>query len=263
MRVLRGGAGPGLASAAGLLVHGRGGSPEDMLGLAAALRAELGRAPEEAEASRSARVTETGASTPGTPSQAAGPSGLAWIAIRASRPDRSWYPQSFMAPLEQNQPWLEQSLAALDAAVAALLDEGLSRRRIVLIGFSQGACLSLEWAARRGGRLGGVVGLSGGLIGPPGTPRDYPTSLDGTPAFLGCSDDDPHVPEARVRESAEVLACLEARVTTRIYAGLGHTVNEDELRAAAALLREVLAVAGSPDVVPADAPTDVAAADAP
>jgi predicted esterase len=113
--------------------------------------------------------------------------------------------------------------------------------RVVLLGFSQGACLTLEFAARSARRYGAVVGWSGGLIGPPGTPRDYEGSLSGTPVFLGCSDTDPHIPADRVRETAEVLRRLGGEVDMRIYPGLGHTVNEDELEAARQL---VSAVAG-------------------
>jgi predicted esterase len=108
--------------------------------------------------------------------------------------------------------------------------------RIALLGFSQGACLSLEFAVRHPRRYAAVVGLSGGLIGPPGTPRDYPGSLDGAPVFLGCSDIDAHIPLARVRESAEVFRRMEASVDERIYPRMGHTVNEDEIKAVNALL---------------------------
>jgi predicted esterase len=110
-----------------------------------------------------------------------------------------------------------------------LEQEGVASERVILLGFSQGACLALEFAARHPRRYGGVAGLSGGLIGPPGTSWGSAGSLDGTPAFLGCSDADPHVPEARVLESAAALRRLGAEVTERIYPGLGHTVNRDEL----------------------------------
>ena len=163
---------------------------------------------------------------------------IAWVALRA--PGGSWYPHGFMEPLEQNQPQLDESLAAIGAAVDDLVAEGLSRERVALMGFSQGACLSTELAARVGGRFGGVIGLSGGLIGPPGTPRDYAGSLDGTPVFLGCSDIDPHIPEARVRETAEVLAGMEAEVSLRIYPGMGHTVNQDEIDAVVSMLTEMI-----------------------
>ena len=118
---------------------------------------------------------------------------------------------------------------------------GLPAERIVLLGFSQGACLSLEFAARNARRYGAVAGLSGGLIGPPETPRDYPGSLAGTPVFLGCSDRDPHIPRPRVDESAVVLKAMGAEVTERIYARLGHTVNADEMHFVRRLLDQVAA----------------------
>jgi predicted esterase len=107
--------------------------------------------------------------------------------------------------------------------------------RVGILGFSQGACLTLEFAARHPRRYKAIVGLSGGLIGPPGTPRDYAGSMEDTPVFLGCSDVDAHIPVERVRESAEVFRRLGAQVDERIYPGMGHTVNEDELAAVRAL----------------------------
>src|SRR2546429_3583919 len=111
-----------------------------------------------------------------------------------------------------------------------IAEAGIPPERTILLGFSQGACLSLEFAARNARRYGGLAGLSGGLIGPDGTPRDYPGSLDGTPVFLGCSDVDPHIPKKRVELSAEVLPRLGGNVTTRLYPRMGHTVNRDEIR---------------------------------
>ncbi len=181
------------AGAAMMLVHGRGGSAEDILGLAA----DLDR-PE-----------------------------LAYLAPQAA--GHSWYPYSFLAPLEQNEPGLSSALDQLGALVAHLEHAGIPAERIVLLGFSQGACLSLEFAARNAKRYGGVVALSGGLIGPPGTPRDYQGVFNGTPVFLGCSDRDPHIPKDRVDESAQVFERMGAAVTERIYPGMGHTVNEDEM----------------------------------
>lgn len=188
-----------------VLVHGRGASAESILTLAA-----------ELERPRVAFVAP----------QAAG---------------SSWYPYSFLAPLERNEPGLSSGLATL----AALADEGeragIPAERQMLLGFSQGACLTLELAARRPRRYGGVVGLTGGLLGPEGTSRDTPGSLAGTPVFLGSGDPDPHVPWARVEETARVLERMGGVVTLRRYPGMGHTVNAEELAAARAMLDRLLA----------------------
>ena len=193
------------ARAAVVLVHGRGGSARDILGLAA----ELDRP------------------------------GIAWLAPQAA--GNSWYPYSFLAALESNQPHLDSALAALDRLVEGVGDDGPGAERLALVGFSQGACLAVESAARGGRRLGAVAGLTGGLIGPPGTARDYPGSLAGTPVFLGSGDPDPHVPWSRVEETAAVFAELGAEVDLRRYPGLPHTINADEM----ARLEELLtALAG-------------------
>lgn len=197
---LRRGAEPGAADAAVLLVHGRGGSPEGMAELVRVL------------------------ARPGT----------AWLAPRAA--GGSWYPHSFLAPLARNQPWLDSALRTLARAVDALREEGIDPDRILLLGFSQGACLATEFAARNARRWGGLAALSGGLIGPPGTRRDYPGAMDGTPAFLGCGDPDPHIPRERVEETGDVLAALGAATDVRIYPGLGHAVNAEEIEAVRAML---------------------------
>ena len=142
-------------------------------------------------------------------------------------------------PIERGTPLVAKFYRPQRWSIAALAEEhgfalelaaaGIAPERTVLLGFSQGACLSLEFAARHAQRFGGVVALSGGLIGPPGTPRDYEGAFDGTPVFLGCGDRDPHIPADRVHESAEIFRRMGARVTERIYPGLGHTVNQDEL----------------------------------
>jgi predicted esterase len=191
------------AEAAVILVHGRGASAEDILTLAGELRRP----------------------------------DLAYLAPQAA--GHTWYPYSFLAPMERNEPGLSSGLALLGRLVERLAAAGIPAERTVLLGFSQGACLTLEFAARNARRYGGVVGLSGGLIGPPGTPRDYAGTFSGTPIFLGCSDRDPHVPKARVDETAEVLGKLGAAVTERIYPGLGHTVNEDELELVRGMLAAV------------------------
>jgi predicted esterase len=149
----------------------------------------------------------------------------------------TWYPQSFLAPIAQNEPWLSSAMRALERLVESLDRHGVPADRLMIVGFSQGACLGLEFAARHARRYAGVVGLSGGLIGPPGTPRNYTGSLEQTPIFLGCSDVDPHIPLARVHESSEVCRRLDAVVDERIYPRMGHTINGDEMEAVRALLR--------------------------
>jgi predicted esterase len=191
---------PATARLVVVMVHGRGASSDDILGLTADLALP----------------------------------DVAFVAPDA--PGRTWYPYSFLAPFERNEPSLSKSLATLDEIVVGLGREGVGPANIAFIGFSQGACLSLEYVARHALRYHAVIGFSGGLIGPPGTPREYAGSLDGTPVFLGCSDVDPHIPLERVEESAEVLRHLGAAVDARIYPGMGHTINRDELDAARALL---------------------------
>jgi len=181
------------ARAAAVLVHGRGATADSMLPLVDHLQVE----------------------------------GLAFIAPQA--PGSTWYPYTFLAPVEQNEPYLSNALNTLSGLFDQLEQAGIPPERVFLIGFSQGACLSLEFAARNPRRYGGIGGLSGGLIGPPGQLRSYTGSLNGTPVFLGCSDPDPHIPRVRVLETAQILENMQAEVVTRIYDNLGHTINEDEL----------------------------------
>ena len=189
------------ATAAVVLFHGRGGTADDILRLADDLDqpAVTYRAP-----------------------QASG---------------RTWYPHSFLAPLRQNEPHLSSALQAASDVVATLADEGIPPQKTMLVGFSQGACLALEYAARHPDRYGSVVAFSGGLIGngerdaePPNDKTfDYDGALNGTPVFLGCSDRDPHIPLRRVHQTAEALEQHGAAVTTRIYEGMGHTITADEI----------------------------------
>ena len=179
----------------------------------------------------------------------AAPANILDLAPRLARPNvtylapaaagRTWYPFSFMAEIASNEPGLSSGLAVLASLVARVEAAGIPRSRIVLLGFSQGACLTSEFAARHASRFGGVIIFSGGVIGPPGTPRDYPGRFDGTPVFFGCSDNDNHVPEARVLESAELFTRMGANVTTRIYPGMGHLVNDDEIAVAQSLLDSI------------------------
>ncbi len=152
----------------------------------------------------------------------------------------SWYPNSFLAPIESNEPGISSGLSVVRDIVSGIEKEGIPCERIILLGFSQGACLALEFAARNTRRWGGVVGLSGGLIGPEGVPRDYPGSLQGTPVFLGCSDVDFHIPKERVLETAGVMKRLGGEVTMNLYANIGHTVNRDEIRNVNDIMKSVV-----------------------
>ncbi len=181
------------AEAAMVLLHGRGATAADILTLAPELEAP----------------------------------GWAYLAPQAR--GGTWYPNTFMAPVETNEPWLSSALDVVAGLLERLARARIPLERTVLLGFSQGACLTLEYAARNAARYGGVVGLSGGVIGPDGAARSDSGSLAGTPAFLGCSDHDPHIPAYRVQQAAGVLRGLGADVTTVLYPDLGHSVNEDEL----------------------------------
>ncbi len=162
----------------------------------------------------------------------------AWLAPQASK--YTWYPYSFLAPIEHNEPGLSSGLKVVGELIEKIEDAGIPKERIVLAGFSQGACLSLEFAARNPARYGGVVALSGGVIGPQVENDRYQGSMNGTPVFLGCSDYDHHIPEERVHESAVVFERLEAEVAKKIYSGLGHTVNVDELNHFRNILEQVI-----------------------
>lgn len=180
------------ARAAMLMVHGRGAKAEDILSLA---------------------------------EQFAQP-GFAYLAPQAA--GNTWYPNRFLVPLEENEPWLSSALELVGDVMKQIVAASIPAERTILLGFSQGACLTLEFAARNAQRYGGVVGLSGALIGPDDAPRDYPGSLAGTPVFLGCSDVDFHVPKERVEETAKVMQNLGGDVTERLYPNMDHTVNYDE-----------------------------------
>jgi phospholipase/carboxylesterase len=160
--------------------------------------------------------------------------------VAPAAPNRTWYPFSFMAEFEKNEPHLSNALEQIRGVVEGAERRGVPRDKIVLLGFSQGACLATEFMIRNASRFGGLVAFSGGAIGPPGTEWQYPGHFSGTPMFFGCSDVDAHVPADRVRESTEVCAKMGAQVTTRIYPGMGHLINDDEIAHAQALLDQVL-----------------------
>ena len=193
------------ARAALLMVHGRGASAEDILSLAKEFRQP----------------------------------GFAYLAPQAA--GNTWYPNRFLVPLAENEPWLSSALGFVGAVFAEIVNAGIPAKRIMLLGFSQGACLTLEYAARHAQRYGGLIGLSGALIGPDDTPRDYPGSLAGTPVFLGCSDIDFHVPKPRVDQTAEVLRRLRGQVTERLYPNLDHSVNQDEINFVRGMMQTLLA----------------------
>lgn len=164
--------------------------------------------------------------------------GFAYLAPQAA--GMSWYPNRFIAPRASNEPHLSSALQAVGDAVAQAEAAGIARDKIMLLGFSQGACLAGEYAARNPGRYGGVAVLSGGLIGAVGELTGYVGTLDGTPVLLGCSDVDFHIPVERVHESADVLTALGASVDQRIYPGMGHTINQEELDLVKAMMQQLL-----------------------
>lgn len=213
-----------MAAWAMVLVHGRGGSPEGMLPIA----------------------------------RAAGATDAALIAPRAA--GGSWYPGRFLAPIAENEPWLSSAIASVTASVRIAIESGITRERVVLVGFSQGACLSLEFVARAAAdaslRFGGVAAFAGALVGADDEQRrTLRGSLDGTPVFLSVGDDDEHIPEARVRETNDIFSALGALAEMRVYPGVGHTIVGDQIQA---LRRMIVAVEdavqsgtpmGSPPVV--------------
>lgn len=165
--------------------------------------------------------------------------GFCFLAPEAA--NATWYPYRFMEPMERNEPWLSSALNLVDTLVQRALAANIPHEKIMLLGFSQGACLATEYAARHAQKYGGIVGLSGGLIGPDGTPRDYDGSFDHTPVFLGCSDVDFHIPKERVMETRDVLQRLGADVTMRLYPNMDHTVNEDELAFVGGMMENLVA----------------------
>jgi predicted esterase len=183
-----------------IFLHGRGATAEDILGIADELQF----------------------------------SDLAYLAPQAAR--QTWYPNSFLAPIANNEPWLSSALELVGSIVEKLGHAGVPTTRVVILGFSQGACLATEFVARNPERYGGLVAFTGGLIGPEGTGFHYSGNLDRTPCFLGSGDPDPHVPWERVLESASVLRSLGGKVTLKRYPGMPHTVSSDEISVAKKIL---------------------------
>ncbi len=152
----------------------------------------------------------------------------------------AWYPFSFLMPTEQNEPGITSGLQKISEIVDYVIASGIPAQKIMLLGFSQGACLSLEWTARSIKDISAVFGLSGGLIGPFGTKRNYSGTLENTSVFLGCSDVDFHIPKERVIESADVFKRLNATVTLNLYPNMGHTMNNDEIAHINSIMKNVL-----------------------
>ena len=192
------------ARAAMLMVHGRGATAEVILNLADPLKQP----------------------------------GFAYLAPQAA--GNTWYPNRFLVPTEANEPWLSSALAFVGDTYSQIIKAGIPSERIMLLGFSQGACLTLEFAARNAHRYGGIAGLSGALIGPDETPREYAGSLANTPVFLGCSDTDFHIPKERVDQTAEVLMRLGGNVTKRLYPNHDHSVNKDEIDFVRSMMKKLL-----------------------
>jgi len=183
-----------------IMMHGRGGSAEDILGLSDHLQVK----------------------------------DFAIVAPKAT--NNTWYPYSFLMPPQQNEPWLSSALQVIKEIINDLVAKGVTQELIYFLGFSQGACLTLEFVTRNATRFGGVVALTGGLIGDKIYEQNYVGNFDGTKIFIGTSDPDPHVPVQRVHDSELILRKLNAAVTVKVYKGMGHTINQDELDAANMIL---------------------------
>jgi phospholipase/carboxylesterase len=179
-----------------IMLHGRGGSAEDILSLAQYLDVE----------------------------------DFSLLAPQAT--NNTWYPYSFLAPPSQNEPWLSSALQVIGQLVTDAKDKGVPTENIYFTGFSQGACLTLEFVARNAARYGGVVAFTGGLIGDKIYPENYKGDFQGTPVFIGTSNPDPHVPVERVYATTNILKNMHANVTEKVYNNMGHTINQDEIEQA-------------------------------
>jgi phospholipase/carboxylesterase len=183
-----------------IMLHGRGGSAEDILSLASHLAVE----------------------------------DFSLLAPQAT--NHTWYPYSFLAPPAQNEPWLSSALTLLKEVVADLYEKGISPENIYFLGFSQGACLTLEFVARHARKYGGVVAFTGGLIGDKIYPENYNGNFAETPVFIGTSNPDPHVPVERVYATTNILKNMNATVTEKVYENMGHTITKDEIEKANSLV---------------------------
>lgn len=199
-------AGASLQDAVGVVVllHGRGGSADDILSLA-----EEFYLPD-----------------------------VAYLAPQAS--GNSWYPLSFLAPIEKNEPWLTSALRKVQTTIQSAHDADIRTERVVVAGFSQGACLATEYVARHPERYAALIAFTGGLIGPPGADLSHGGDLAKTPVFFGSGDPDPHVPWERVQESANVLKQMGAAVTAKRYEGRPHTITSEEIGFAKQMIVEAL-----------------------
>jgi phospholipase/carboxylesterase len=176
-----------------IMIHGRGGSAEDILSLAQYLNVK----------------------------------DFALLGPQAN--NSSWYPYSFLSPVSQNEPWLSSALSMLKEVLNDVIKEGISEENIFFLGFSQGACLTLEFVARNAKKFGGIVAFTGGLIGDRIDRTNYTGDFKNTPFVIGTSDPDPHVPVERVNETVEILKAMNADITAKIYPGMGHTITEEEI----------------------------------
>jgi predicted esterase len=203
--VLFTGANPEEASGAIIMVHGRGATAESILSLAD-------------ELPHKGRLALAGPQAHGN----------------------SWYPNSFVSPRETNEPYLSSAIKFIGDIAGMLFLRGIKYDKMVLLGFSQGACLVSEYAALNARKYGGVIALSGGVIGDNIEESNYTGNFEGTPVFLGCSDIDPHIPLKRVNETEDIFESHGAKVTKKIYPNMGHTINRDELKYASMIIQRLL-----------------------
>jgi phospholipase/carboxylesterase len=184
------------ATSALIMIHGRGASAEDILSLSENLNVQR------------------------------------YLLAAPQATGNSWYPKSFLAPQNENQPWLSSALDLVHKTVLEIISRGITAENIYFLGFSQGACLTLEYVARNAKRYGGIVAFTGGLIGDQINKTLYKGNFEMTPVFFGSSNPDMHVPVERVRASADIFKQMGADITEKIYPNMGHTVNQDEINKA-------------------------------